>query len=49
VLHATNLYPIDEKYIGELVYVCVGPERLASPYVLDPSYPPRHIGPLFQD
>jgi transposase len=28
VLHATNLYPIDEKYIGELVYVCVGPERL---------------------
>jgi transposase len=28
VLHATNLYPVDEKYIGELVYLCVGPERL---------------------
>jgi transposase len=28
VLHSTNLYPVEEKYIGELVYVCVGPERL---------------------
>jgi transposase len=28
VLHATNLYPVPEEHIGELVYVCVGPERL---------------------
>ena len=28
VLHATNLYPVDEEYIGELVYMCVGPDQL---------------------
>lgn len=28
ILYATNLYPVPEKHIGELVYVCVGPERL---------------------
>lgn len=28
ILHATNLYPVPEENIGELVYVCVGPERL---------------------
>jgi hypothetical protein len=28
ILHETNLYPVPEEHIGELVYVCVGPERL---------------------
>ncbi len=28
VLYETNLYPVPEKYIGQLVYVCVGPDRL---------------------
>lgn len=28
ILYATNLYPVPEDHIGELVYVCVGPERL---------------------
>lgn len=28
ILYATNLYPVPEENIGELVYVCVGPERL---------------------
>lgn len=28
ILYATNLYPAPEANIGELVYVCVGPDRL---------------------
>lgn len=28
ILYETNLYPIPEKHIGQLVYVCVGPDRL---------------------
>lgn len=28
ILYATNLYPVPEANIGELVYVCVGPKRL---------------------
>jgi len=28
ILYATNLYPVPEAHIGELLYVCVGPERL---------------------
>ena len=28
ILYATNLYPVPEENIGELVYVCIGPERL---------------------
>lgn len=28
ILYATNLYPVPEEHLGELVYVCVGPERL---------------------
>jgi len=28
ILYETNLYPVPEEHIGELVYVCVGPERL---------------------
>src|SRR5262249_25987656 len=28
ILYATNLYPVPEDHIGELVYVCVGPDRL---------------------
>ncbi len=28
ILYETNLYPVAEAHIGQLVYVCVGPERL---------------------
>lgn len=28
VLHETNFYPVPEEQIGELVYVCAGPDRL---------------------
>lgn len=28
ILYETNLYPVPEAYIGQLVYVCVGPDRL---------------------
>ncbi|MDQ3341055.1 MAG: IS21 family transposase [Myxococcota bacterium] len=28
ILYETNSYPVPEKYIGQLVYVCVGPDRL---------------------
>jgi hypothetical protein len=28
VLYATNRYPVPEEHLGELVYLCVGPERL---------------------
>ena len=28
ILYETNLYPVPEKHIGQLVYVCVGPDRL---------------------
>jgi len=28
ILHETNLYPVPEEHIGQLVYVCVGRERL---------------------
>ncbi len=28
LLYETNSYPVAEKYIGQLVYVCVGPDRL---------------------
>jgi len=28
ILYETNLYPVPEERIGELVYVCVGPDRL---------------------
>lgn len=28
ILHSTNLYPVPEEHIGELVYVCVGPDKL---------------------
>jgi transposase len=28
ILYETNLYPVPEEYIGQLVYVCVGPDRL---------------------
>lgn len=28
ILYETNLYPIPEEHIGQLVYVCVGPQRL---------------------
>jgi len=28
VLYETNLYPVPEEHIGQLVYVCVGPDRL---------------------
>jgi len=28
ILYETNLYPVPEEHIGELVYVCVGPDRL---------------------
>lgn len=28
IFYETNLYPVPEDHIGELVYVCVGPERL---------------------
>jgi len=28
ILYETNLYPVSEEHIGQLVYVCVGPDRL---------------------
>ena len=28
ILYETNLYPVPEKHLGQLVYVCVGPDRL---------------------
>jgi transposase len=28
ILYETNLYPVPEEHIGQLVYVCVGPDRL---------------------
>ena len=28
ILYETNLYPVPEEHIGELVYVCVGPDKL---------------------
>jgi transposase len=28
ILYETNLYPVPEKYLGQLVYVCVGADRL---------------------
>jgi transposase len=28
ILYETNLYPVPEAHIGQLVYVCVGPDRL---------------------
>lgn len=28
IFYETNLYPVPEEHIGELVYVCIGPERL---------------------
>jgi transposase len=28
ILYETNAYPVPENYIGQLVYVCVGPDRL---------------------
>jgi hypothetical protein len=28
ILYETNLYPVPEDHIGQLVYVCVGPDRL---------------------
>lgn len=28
ILYETNLYPVPEEYIGQLIYVCVGPDRL---------------------
>ncbi len=28
ILYETNLYPVPEQHIGQLVYVCVGPDRL---------------------
>jgi transposase len=28
ILYETNLYPVPEVHIGQLVYVCVGPDRL---------------------
>lgn len=28
ILYETNLYPVPEEHLGQLVYVCVGPERL---------------------
>lgn len=30
ILYETNLYPVPEEQIGELVYVCVGPDRLEA-------------------
>jgi transposase len=28
ILYETNLYPVPEQHIGQLLYVCVGPDRL---------------------
>ena len=28
ILYETNFYPVPEEHIGQLVYVCVGPDRL---------------------
>jgi transposase len=28
ILYETNLYPVSEEHLGQLVYVCVGPDRL---------------------
>ncbi|HMG12606.1 MAG TPA: hypothetical protein VK571_05505 [Gemmatimonadaceae bacterium] len=28
ILYETNLYPVAEEHIGQLVYVCIGPDRL---------------------
>ena len=46
ILYETNLHPVPEEHIGQLVYVCVGPDRLE---VFDRGVPRSPSSSGFQD